>query len=209
MMAPATLMLIAHVEQTGVWRLEGGMHSLAHALADLASERGATIHYGRRVERLLVERGRVSGGVAADGERFEADAVVFNGDAAALGAGALGEAATRRRGRRAPAPFAFRADLGDRRPARVSPFRITMCSSATTTARNSTTFSNAGACRASPTIYICAQRSRRRGRARAGRRAAVLSGQRAAASAGAGNLSSPGDRMHANTRRFSASNASG
>jgi 1-hydroxycarotenoid 3,4-desaturase len=34
--APATLMLVAHVEQDGVWLVEGGMHRLARALADLA-----------------------------------------------------------------------------------------------------------------------------------------------------------------------------
>ncbi|PPD19179.1 MAG: CrtD protein, partial [Methylocystis sp.] len=35
-LAPATLMLVAHVEMDGVWRVEGGMHRLAVALADLA-----------------------------------------------------------------------------------------------------------------------------------------------------------------------------
>ena len=33
-------MLVAHVEMDGVWRVEGGMHSLARALADLAQARG-------------------------------------------------------------------------------------------------------------------------------------------------------------------------
>lgn len=40
-LAPATLMLIAHVEQDGVWAIDGGMHKLAQALADLAVKRGA------------------------------------------------------------------------------------------------------------------------------------------------------------------------
>ncbi len=46
--APATLMLVAHVELDGVWRVEGGMHRLARALAELAQARGATFLYGAR-----------------------------------------------------------------------------------------------------------------------------------------------------------------
>ena len=40
-LAPATLMLIAHVEQEGVWLVEGGMHRLAQVLATLAHGCGA------------------------------------------------------------------------------------------------------------------------------------------------------------------------
>jgi 1-hydroxycarotenoid 3,4-desaturase len=102
-LAPATLMLIAHVEQAGVWRVEGGMHRLAAALADLAEARGVAIRFGRRVARILVEGGRASGVETEDGERFAADAVLFNGDAAALASGALGpEAARAIRGASAP-----------------------------------------------------------------------------------------------------------
>ncbi len=93
--APATLMLIAHVEQAGVWRVAGGMHRLARSLADLASSRGAAIHYGRRVERIVVERGAVCAVETQDGQRAEADAILFNGDVAALAAGALGPDAAR------------------------------------------------------------------------------------------------------------------
>jgi len=94
-LAPATLMLIAHVEQCGVWTLEGGMFRLAEALADLARERGAAIHYGKRVTRILVEKGRACGVVAEDGERFTADAVLFNGDCAALAARTIGPEAAK------------------------------------------------------------------------------------------------------------------
>ena len=44
--APATLMLVAHVEQDGVWMVQGGMHRVAGALANLARLAGATIHCG-------------------------------------------------------------------------------------------------------------------------------------------------------------------
>ena len=41
-LAPATLMLVAHVERAGVWSIDGGMHALAEALADGAKSFGAT-----------------------------------------------------------------------------------------------------------------------------------------------------------------------
>ena len=89
--APATLMLIAHAERAGVWFLEGGMHRLARAMADLASRLGVTIRYDADVARIITERGRAAGVVLQDGERIDADAVVFNGDVAALHAGLLGD----------------------------------------------------------------------------------------------------------------------
>ena len=56
--APATLMLVAHVEQEGVWLVEGGMHRLAEALAELAQRRSAPrFRYGARGRaRSCVER---------------------------------------------------------------------------------------------------------------------------------------------------------
>ncbi|MFY8084559.1 MAG: phytoene desaturase family protein, partial [Rubrivivax sp.] len=88
--APATLMLIAHVEQSGVWALEGGMHALAQALSGLAGQRGARQIYGRRCERILVEQGRVAGVRLEGGEVLGCDAVVYNGDTNALARGLLG-----------------------------------------------------------------------------------------------------------------------
>jgi 1-hydroxycarotenoid 3,4-desaturase len=45
-LAPATLMLVAHVEQEGVWTVKGGMHELALALArSLAEQNGVEIRY--------------------------------------------------------------------------------------------------------------------------------------------------------------------
>jgi 1-hydroxycarotenoid 3,4-desaturase len=89
-LAPATLMLIAHVEQQGVWAIEGGMHRLALALADLAEGLGATIRYACEVAEVLIGRGRASGVRLATGECVPAGAVVFNGDPAALPEGLLG-----------------------------------------------------------------------------------------------------------------------
>lgn len=93
--APATLMLIAHVEQAGVWLVEGGMHRIARVLARLAEARGATFRYGAEAAEILTERGRASGVRLASGERIGADAVVCNADVAALSAGLFGAVARR------------------------------------------------------------------------------------------------------------------
>lgn len=90
--APATLMLIAHVEQEGVWLVEGGIHALARRMGEMIAERGGEVRTGAHVARIETADGRVSGVVLADGERIAAEAVVFNGDAAALSAGLLGPA---------------------------------------------------------------------------------------------------------------------
>ncbi len=92
--APATLMLIAHVEQAGVWSVAGGMRMIAQALADLPAANGATLRYGEGCRSINTAGGAVNGVTLANGERLPADCVVFNGDPSALGAGMLGEAVT-------------------------------------------------------------------------------------------------------------------
>ncbi len=95
-LAPATLMLVAHVEQEGVWLVEGGMHRLAVAMARVAQSQGARLRFGARAAAIERGRdGRVSGVVLADGERLAADHVVVNGDVAALGRGLFGPAVAR------------------------------------------------------------------------------------------------------------------
>jgi 1-hydroxycarotenoid 3,4-desaturase len=94
--APATLMLVAHVEQAGVWLVSGGMHRLARALAQLAESRGATLRYHSEVASILCRSGRVCGVTLRDGSSLAADAVVCNGDPAALGAGHFGDAVAKR-----------------------------------------------------------------------------------------------------------------
>jgi 1-hydroxycarotenoid 3,4-desaturase len=92
--APATLMLVAHVEQDGVWQVRGGMHEVALALARVAVRHGAEFRHGAHVRELVVERGRCRGVVLDGGERIAGDAVIFNGDCNALAQGLLGEAAS-------------------------------------------------------------------------------------------------------------------
>ncbi len=90
--APATLMLVAQVEMDGVWSVDGGMAALARMFARLATAQGAQLRYGCGCEELLLSQGRIAGVRLADGSRLPADAVVFNGDAAALQTGLLGDA---------------------------------------------------------------------------------------------------------------------
>jgi 1-hydroxycarotenoid 3,4-desaturase len=91
--APGTLMLIAHAEAAGVWRVRGGMHALAEAMARAAKARGATILYGAPAEAILSDRSGVTGVRLASGKTLSARTVIFNGDAAALATGRLGQAA--------------------------------------------------------------------------------------------------------------------
>ena len=89
-LSPAVLALIWQAEARGVWTVQGGMHQLACALADLAARCGVTLRYGTAARQILRRSGRVSGVVLSDGSALKCDAVVFNGDPAALLAGLLG-----------------------------------------------------------------------------------------------------------------------
>ncbi|MCZ8187418.1 MAG: phytoene desaturase family protein [Beijerinckiaceae bacterium] len=93
--APATLMLIAHVEQDGVWQIEGGMHSLARAMQAAIEELGGLFRFGSRVSAIETGHGRTSGVRLADGETIAADFVVSNADREALAGGLLGRDAAR------------------------------------------------------------------------------------------------------------------
>ena len=91
LLTPSTLMLIAHVERQGVWCVDGGMRALAHAMANVASENGATFHYNSPVREIIGDERSVRGITLTSGETHKADVVIFNGDSAALSDGLLGE----------------------------------------------------------------------------------------------------------------------
>lgn len=88
--APATLMLIAHVEQDGVWSIEGGMRQLARACEAVARGLGVAFRYDTHVRNIEIAQGRAGGLALDDGSREPFDAVVANADPAALAAGAFG-----------------------------------------------------------------------------------------------------------------------
>jgi 1-hydroxycarotenoid 3,4-desaturase len=93
--APATLMLVAHVELEGVWLVDGGMDRLAAALGGLAAACGARFSTGVAAREIATAAGRVSGVTLATGATLPAHAVVFAGDVSALGDGLLGPAVAR------------------------------------------------------------------------------------------------------------------
>jgi 1-hydroxycarotenoid 3,4-desaturase len=156
--SPATLMLIAHVEQQGVWLVEGGMVRLAQAMRDLAQGLGVTLRTGAQVEEIIVRDRRANGVRLTTGERIEADAVVLNGDVGALAAGLFGRALTNA----APAPKLAERSLS----------AITWAATATTTGfpltRHNVFFSRDYPAEfddifrrhrlpTAPTVYVCAQ----------------------------------------------------
>jgi 1-hydroxycarotenoid 3,4-desaturase len=93
--SPATLMLVAHVEQAGVWYVEGGMQRLAQELGGLAQRTGATLRCSTAIAEIVVEHGRVRAVRTEEGERLAVDAVVCNADASALADGLFGAGASR------------------------------------------------------------------------------------------------------------------
>jgi 1-hydroxycarotenoid 3,4-desaturase len=104
--APATLNVIAAVEQAGVWVVRGGMYALARALVRRARELGARVHEGVAVEGLVFDRrGRAAGVRLAGGAVAGARAVASNGDGADLARLAAGAP----RGKPAGAPVEQRS----------------------------------------------------------------------------------------------------
>ncbi len=89
--APATLMLIAHVERAGVSLIEGGMQALAQTLANTLDTLGVESRYDCGVSRIESSSKGVSGVVLDSGEHIATHAVIFNGDTQALATGLLGE----------------------------------------------------------------------------------------------------------------------
>ena len=94
--APATLMLIAHVEQSGVWYLPDGMQQLATALHELAIALSVECQYRAEVSDILIDRSGVSGVKLSSGESIATRQVIANCDPRALLQGHLGKQVQRR-----------------------------------------------------------------------------------------------------------------
>lgn len=89
-LAPATLMLIAHVEMAGVWSIQGGMTQLPKTIARLAQARQAVIRTQTTVKKIHVRQQKVFAVELTDGEMIPLDSLIFNGDVRALTDGLLG-----------------------------------------------------------------------------------------------------------------------
>ena len=92
--APATLMLIAHAERSGVWMLQQGMQALAKALADVAERNSCDINLSTTVQQITCNDDAISGVLLSDDRWIAADAVIYNGELAALANGNLGKPAS-------------------------------------------------------------------------------------------------------------------
>jgi phytoene desaturase len=78
--SPSVYLMIPYLERRGgVWFSRGGMYSLVEAMGKLFTEIGGEIRTGHEVTRIGVASGKVTH-VEANGERFDAELVVSNGD---------------------------------------------------------------------------------------------------------------------------------
>ncbi|NCZ81672.1 MAG: phytoene desaturase [Betaproteobacteria bacterium] len=107
--APATLVLIAHVEMQGVWAIQGGMPALAQALAQCASALGVEIRCNAAVRRLHVQNDQLHALELANGEQLPTRQMIYNGDVRALAQALLGDAVAQHFRAAAGAPMSLSA----------------------------------------------------------------------------------------------------
>jgi len=155
-------MLVAHVERTGVWRVEGGMQRIAQALEALATRAGARFRFGAQVDAIVERDGRARGVRLIDGEVVQADVVVFNGDVNALATGLLGAPA-----RRGLGAHARRWNTDGGRSLSALTWSVAARTAGLPLVRHNVMFSqdyaaefaalSAGRLPDDPTVYVCAQ----------------------------------------------------
>ena len=92
--SPALLSLIWRAEASGVWVVEGGMHKLAEAIAELGHQKGVVLHHNCHVAEILMSDDGVCGVRTKAGDTIDADAIVYAGDPRALATGDLGPGVT-------------------------------------------------------------------------------------------------------------------
>ncbi len=93
--SPATLMLVADVEASGVWRVQGGMGALAQAMENRARKSGVEFHFNCKALRVETSGSKVSAVIDANGVRHACSSVIVNADSAAVAAGLFGGDVTR------------------------------------------------------------------------------------------------------------------
>jgi 1-hydroxycarotenoid 3,4-desaturase len=150
--AAATMIVVPHVEREGSWIVEGGMRALALALAALAERKGAKLRFGCEVARIGNDARFIE---TAQGERLEADAIVFNGDVGALGAGLLGGVAQRTAPQAGP-PSLSAVTWCVKAPAKAAWLRHNVLFGDDYPEEFDAVFKR-GALPRDPTIYVCAQ----------------------------------------------------
>lgn len=78
---PGTFSILSFIEHSnGVYHVRGGLHKLAHAMAQVVRDEGGTIHLQTPVRQIIVENGVARGVLLENGEKIQADYVVINAD---------------------------------------------------------------------------------------------------------------------------------
>ena len=92
--APATLMLVADVEASGVWRVEGGLRALAQALETRAKKSGVQFFFNCAATRIEIAGSRPTAVIDEHGSSHTCNSVIVNADAGAVAAGLFGAKAS-------------------------------------------------------------------------------------------------------------------
>ncbi|MFZ3589172.1 phytoene desaturase family protein [Bacillus sp. DJP31] len=78
---PATFGMIAYLELVqGVFTVKGGTHKIADAFVDVARKLGVGLHSNSEVKQLIVNGRSVQSIILENGEAYECDEVILNGD---------------------------------------------------------------------------------------------------------------------------------
>jgi phytoene desaturase len=111
--SPALFALLAAIElDEGILFPEGGMASIATAIAKVASARGVAFRYGTRVRHIDTDGDRATGVTLADGSRLDAELVVANASLPTAYRELLDEAPPKRHDRLRPGASAFVMAMG-------------------------------------------------------------------------------------------------
>ena len=78
---PSMFSILPYTEyKWGVYHVMGGLNRLAYAMAEVIEELGGRIKLNSQVEEILIENGRATGLLLADGSNHQLDEVVMNAD---------------------------------------------------------------------------------------------------------------------------------
>ncbi len=88
--SPSLLQLIWYVEFLGVWRITGGLHTLANKLKQLSEENGVEFVFNKSVTKINIKNNNVCSVDLNDGQRYQSKTVLFNGDPRNFREGNLG-----------------------------------------------------------------------------------------------------------------------
>ena len=88
--SPSLLQLIWYVEFLGVWRIRGGLHTLANKLKQLSAENGVEFIFNKFVTKINIKDNNVCSVDLNDGQRYQSKTVLFNGDPRNFREGNLG-----------------------------------------------------------------------------------------------------------------------